>query len=87
LKKNTAIRDQLRHAGNENPLKWMDSGNMGWQNYFQNSYFPAGTVELGLGMLRSVENATSGFRQKVLCRFFGLNNKAPTFNQWSSFQA
>jgi len=52
LKKNAAIRDQFRHAGNKTPLKWMVSGEMGRQNYYQNSENQSKTVELGLPLNR-----------------------------------
>jgi len=48
FEKIAAIRDRFRHAGNKNPSKWMVSGEMDRQNYYQNSENQSKTVELGL---------------------------------------
>ena len=56
LKKNAAIRDQFRHAGNENPLIWMVSDKMGRQKIFQNSENQSKAVELGLSNVNFLFN-------------------------------
>ena len=56
FEKNEAIRYQFRRAGNENSLKWMISGEMGRKNYFQNSCFLGGTVELGVVAVTGVQS-------------------------------
>ena len=43
-----SIRYQSRRVGNENPRKWMVSGEMGRQKCFQNSENQSKAVELGL---------------------------------------